>query len=72
MSYRSNRMILFAFFFGILLQVAVTELSLFVRMFETVELSLAEWLRLLALSTVPLWLHEIRALYHSRMHAGEE
>ena len=72
MSYRSNRMILFAFFFGILLQVAVTELSLFVRMFETVELSLVEWLRLLALSTVPLWLHEIRALYHSRMHAGEE
>ena len=64
MNYSRNRMIIFAFFFGLMLQVAVTEVVFFERMFETVELSLQEWGMLLILATVPLWFHELRVLYY--------
>ena len=72
MSYRSNRMIVFAFFFGIALQIAVTELHVFIQMFETVELTFVEWMRLLALSTVPMWLHELRVLYRKHLKNAME
>ncbi len=56
-------MLIFAFFFGLFLQVAVTEIVFFEVMFETVGLSFAEWGRLLVLATVPLWFHELRVLF---------
>lgn len=64
MNYSRNRMMIFAFFFGLLLQIAVTEIAFFEGVFETVELSLQEWERLLILSTVPLWFHELRVIYY--------
>ena len=63
MNYSRNKMMMFAFFFGLALQVAVTEIGFFERMFETVELSMIEWGRLLILATVPLWFHELRVIY---------
>lgn len=64
MNYSRNRMMIFAFFFGLMLQVAVTEVAFFEQIFETVELSLQEWERLLILATVPLWFHELRVMYY--------
>jgi Ca2+-transporting ATPase len=64
MNYSRNRMMIFAFFFGLMLQAAVTEVVFFERIFETVELSLQEWGRLLILATVPLWFHELRVVYY--------
>jgi Ca2+-transporting ATPase len=63
MNYSRNKMLIFAFFFGLFLQVAVTEIVFFEVMFETVGLSFAEWGRLLVLATVPLWFHELRVLF---------
>lgn len=64
MNYSRNRMMIFAFFFGLMLQIAVTEVAFFERIFETVELLPLEWGRLLILSTVPLWFHELRVFYY--------
>jgi Ca2+-transporting ATPase len=57
-----NKMMLFAIAFAFGLQVAVTEIPFLVNAFETASLSLKEWLALLALSTTPLWFHEILVL----------
>lgn len=54
-----NRMMVVAFWVGIMLQVAVTEIPALIDMFGTVELSIKEWLSLIALSTAPLWFHEL-------------
>ena len=54
-----NRMMIIAFLVGILLQVAVTEIPILTELFGTMELSLTEWLKLVALSTAPLWFHEL-------------
>lgn len=63
MNFSRNKMMIFAFFFGLFLQVAVTEIVFFERMFETVGLTAEEWIKLLILSTVPLWFHELRVLF---------
>jgi Ca2+-transporting ATPase len=55
-------MMIVAFFFGLALQIAVTEITFLSVAFDTVELSLAEWLRIAALCTAPLWFHELRLL----------
>ncbi|NCB41291.1 MAG: cation-translocating P-type ATPase [Clostridia bacterium] len=65
MNYSRNRMFVFAFFFGLMLQVIVTEIPFFEAVFETVELSVEEWGRLLVLSTAPLWFHELIVLFQS-------
>ena len=54
-----NRMMIIAFVLGLLLQVAVTEIDVLIEVFGTMELSLREWLSLIALSTAPLWFHEL-------------
>lgn len=54
-----NKMMIVAFWVGILLQVLVTEVPLFITMFGTVELSLREWMYIIALTTAPLWFHEL-------------
>ncbi|MDF3000953.1 MAG: ATPase, P-type (transporting), superfamily, subfamily, partial [Bacillota bacterium] len=57
-----NRMMIIAFIVGMLLQVAVTEIDVLIEVFGTMELSLREWLSLIALSTAPLWFHELFVL----------
>ncbi len=59
MDHRSNPQMMLAFAVGILLQVAVTEVPLFIRLFGTVRLSVEEWIRLLLLSMTPLIVHEL-------------
>ena len=54
-----NRMMVVAFWVGFLLQISVTEIPVLIDMFGTVELSIREWLALTALSTAPLWFHEL-------------
>lgn len=55
----ANRMMLVAFAVGMLLQISVTEIPLLISVFGTVELSFREWIGLVALSTAPLWFHEL-------------
>ena len=62
MNHLNNPTMIVAFFAGLALQVAVTEVPFLVNAFQTSSLSLMEWLRLLALSTAPLWMHEIIVL----------
>lgn len=57
-----NRLMIVAFVSGLALQVAVTEIPVLTALFNTVALSLDEWLRLLALSAVPLVVHELIVL----------
>jgi Ca2+-transporting ATPase len=62
MNHWNNRMMIVAFWVGILLQVAVTEVDMLNQLFETIHLSFGEWMKLVALSTGPLWAHEILVL----------
>ena len=62
MNHIANRMMIIAFFGGLLLQVAVTEIPYFVEMFGTVALSLKEWIHLIILSAFPLLAHEVIVL----------
>jgi Ca2+-transporting ATPase len=55
----NNGVMLLAFVVGFGLQIAVTEIAFVTEIFGTVALSLKEWLILTALSTAPLWFHEI-------------
>lgn len=48
-----------AFFLGLALQISVTEIPYFNVVFETVHLSIAEWLNLIFLSSMPLLAHEV-------------
>ena len=59
MNHLENRLMIAAFFIGFALQIAVTEVSFLEMAFETVELSLREWVLLTCLATVPLWFHEL-------------
>ena len=57
-----NKMMVFAIVAGFTLQVLVTEIPFFCRAFDTVSLSAIEWLRLLAISSAPLIMHELLIL----------
>lgn len=59
----SNKTMIAALIAGFALQVMVTEVPFFVSAFQTSSLSLAEWGRLLLLSSAPLWMHEIVVLF---------
>jgi Ca2+-transporting ATPase len=59
MSHTSNPLMIFSFAMGLALQVAVTEIPFLIRVFGTVQLSPEQWLRLCALSAVPLVAHEL-------------
>lgn len=63
MNHLENPWMIVAFVLGIALQVMVTEIPYFVQAFQTVQLSLNTWLKLLALSSVPLVVHELRLLF---------
>lgn len=55
----SNRLMIAAFFAGLGLQVAATELPYLTAMFETVPLAFREWAGLIFLSAMPLIAHEL-------------
>ncbi len=57
-----NRLMVVAFFTGLALQVAVTEIPFLTDLFGTVALTFGEWLVLVLLSAIPLLVHELVAL----------
>lgn len=67
-----NKLMLLAFACGLLLQVCVTEIPVLVSAFGTASLSLKEWLRLGCLSTTPLVVHEIFAVFGEKLFANNE
>jgi Ca2+-transporting ATPase len=68
----NNKMMIVAFCLGLLLQVAVTELPFLIHIFETVSLSLTEWIELFILSTVPIWVHEVFVLVRWATKKGKK
>lgn len=62
MNHFDNKAMILAFIIGLALQVAVTEVPILIEVFETVQLSLTEWIDLLLLSMVPLVSHELVVL----------
>ena len=54
-----NKAMILAFFVGLALQVAVTEVPFLVRVFGTYSLHLNEWLILAVVSAIPLLFHEL-------------
>ena len=55
----SNRLMIVAFVVAFSLQIAVTEIPFLIEVFDTISLTLKEWLALAAISTTPLWCHEL-------------
>lgn len=55
----NNRLMVIAFVVAFGLQIAVTEIPFLVEAFGTASLTLKEWLALAALSTTPVWFHEL-------------
>ncbi|MEM1485799.1 cation-translocating P-type ATPase [Oscillospiraceae bacterium PP1C4] len=54
-----NKMMIIAFWVGLALQIAVTEVPVLTRVFSTVALSLLEWVDLVLIAMIPLVFHEI-------------
>lgn len=59
MKHLENKLMTAAFVIGILLQLLVTEIPYFIKMFGTCSLSLYEWISLIILAAMPLLAHEI-------------
>ncbi len=70
MNHLENKMMVLAFFIGFILQIAVTEIPFLISAFGTVELSLRQWLDLTALSTAPIWFHELLVLIKKNRQKG--
>ena len=62
MNHLENKMMIIAFAVGLLLQISVTEIHGLVAVFGTAELNFKEWITLIALSTTPIWFHELFVL----------
>ncbi len=58
----NNRLMIVAFVVAFALQIAVTEIPFLLEAFGTIPLSLKEWLLLTALSSSPVWFHELFVL----------
>lgn len=71
MNHRNNPYMLLALVVGILLQMAVTEITPLIYLFGTVRLSMMEWAQLIALSATPLIVHELLAIGVYRNRSGE-
>ena len=63
MNHFDNKSMIGAFILGLILQISVTEIPVLTEVFETVQLSLTEWIDLILLSMVPLLSHEIIVFY---------
>lgn len=57
-----NVLMFLAFFLGIVFQVAVIEIPVLSEFFKTTRLNVYEWIWILLLSSLPLWVHEINIL----------
>lgn len=57
-----NWLLLVAFIFGLGMQILITEIPFLEDFFDTAQLTLVEWLYVIALSVVPLVIHEIIVL----------
>lgn len=62
MNHRNNPYMIAAAVLGLLLQAAVTEIPFLIDLFGTVRLGVNEWLQLLALSLMPLIVHELLSI----------
>jgi Ca2+-transporting ATPase len=62
MNHMANKTMILAFFGGLALQLAVTEVPFLVAAFDTVRLAPQQWGLLLLISAVPLFAHEIIVL----------
>jgi len=69
MNHLENKTMILAFALGLALQIAVTEVPFLVKVFATAQLSFAEWAALVAVSSVPLWAHEL--VYLARRPGGK-
>lgn len=63
MNHLKNRLMILAFALGIALQVMVTEIPYFIKLFGTCRLSAYDWVQLLVLSAVPLLAHELLVFF---------
>lgn len=75
MKHLENKLMAAAFAIGIMLQLMVTEIPYFIKMFGTCSLSLHEWLSLIFLASMPLLAHEILLLspqrFSKKLHESE-
>jgi len=75
MKHLENKLMAAAFVIGIMLQLLVTEIPYFIKMFGTCSLSLHEWLSLIFLAAMPLLAHEILLLspqrFSKKFHESE-
>ena len=62
MDHLSNKLMVTAFFAGIGLQLLVTEIPYFIRVFGTSHLTLPEWGQMILLASMPLLVHELLIL----------
>lgn len=58
-----NKSMIFAFFAGLGLQILATEVPFFSGVFSTANLAWGEWFMLVAIASIPLWVHEIVVLF---------
>lgn len=63
LKHSTNKLMTFAFFFGLALQWAVTEIPFLNEMFHTTHLRVNDWGVILSLAIVPVIVHEIVALF---------
>lgn len=66
MKWKENLLMIGAFVFGLSLQVLVTEVPYFIKVFGTSHLTLEEWGILLGLAAMPAVAHELMALFGGR------
>ena len=62
MNHLENPMMILAFFLGLGLQAAVTEIPFLIHIFGTAPLALHEWGLLLALASLPVFVHQLLLL----------
>ena len=62
MNHLENKLMLLAFFAGMALQLSVTEIPYLVTVFQTVRLTVGEWIEILVLAAAPMAAHELLLL----------
>ena len=61
-----NKIMILAFFVGLIGQILVTEVPFLVKVFGTVNLGLIEWVGIIFISTLPLIVHEILVPFNKK------
>ena len=72
MNHLSNRLMVFAFFVGITLQLLVTEVPYFIQVFGTCHLTLPEWGQMIFFAAMPLVVHELLVLFSRKPAAAKQ